>query len=626
MKFFHTLKIVCVLAAIGMMGTQATAQKNKTTEMYIADPHSYARPADVVVTHLDLDLQLDFDKKIINASARWKIQNNTKAEQVFFDTRGLDVLAITLDEDEFPTDFSLGEEDKILGQSLKVAIKPTTKSVNIYYNTRPTAAALQWLTPQQTAGKKQPFLFTQSQAILARTWLPCQDSPGIRFTYIAQVKTPPALMAVMSASNPTQMSKHGHYSFKMSQPVPSYLMALAVGDIQFKAIGERTGVYAEPSVLEKAVNEFSDLEKMLLTAEKLYGPYRWERYDLIVLPPSFPFGGMENPRLTFATPTILAGDKSLTSLVAHELAHSWSGNLVTNATWDDFWLNEGFTVYFERRIMEEMYGKSYSDMLALLGFQDLQETIADLGKDNADTKLKLDLKGRDPDEGLTDIAYEKGSLLLRHIEEVMGRQQLDAFLTKYFNENAFKVMTTEQFLEYANKYLLNDEKSYKDKLQLEEWIYKPGLPENIPSIHSELFDTVDKKLNAWEKGTAAAKLEIKDWSTNEWLHFIRQLPAGMSTARMKDLDDAFGFTRSGNSEIQAAWFEHAIANHYKAAMPALENFLLTVGRRKFLKPLYKAMAKTPEGMKEAQRIYALARPNYHSVSTNTLDDILNWKK
>jgi hypothetical protein len=366
---------------------------------------------------------------------------------------------------------------------------------------------------------------------------------------------------------------------------------------------------------------------MLVATEKLYGPYQWDRYDLIVLPPSFPFGGMENPRLTFATPTILAGDRSLTALVAHELAHSWSGNLVTNANWNDFWLNEGFTVYIERRIMEALYGKSYADMLALIGYQDLMNTVKQMGDDNPDSKLKLDLSGRDPDEGLTEIAYEKGYFLLRLLDDTYGRDAFDKFLNNYFKEFAFKPVTTEMFVEHLKTWQgLFSNSTKEGKVNVEEWIYQTGIPANIPKIESRRFEFIEKVVQSWEKGNDITPIADRIKSTHEWLHFIRHLPDTMTIEQMTHLDKMFNFSNSGNSEIQSAWFLHAIRNKYEAAYPQLEKFLVNVGRRKFLKPLYSELAKTPEGKTMATRIYTIGRPNYHSVSTNTLDEILGWKE
>lgn len=590
-------------------------------QLQISDPHSFAQPAQVQAVHLDLNVEVDFEQQKITGTATYAIDNKTGDSVVVFDTKNLEILGVSSLEDSAVV-FSLGDKDPILGQALIINLKPETQSLTISYATTAGADALQWLSPQQTAGKKHPFLFTQSQAILARTWIPCQDGPGIRFTYNATVKVPTNLMAVMSATNPTEKATDGIYHFEMKQPIPAYLMALAVGDIQFKSVGERTGVYAEPSQLDEAVHEFADMEKMLVAAEELYGAYRWGRYDLIVLPPSFPFGGMENPRLTFATPTILAGDRSLTSLVAHELAHSWSGNLVTNATWNDFWLNEGFTVYFENRIMEKLYGKPYADMLAVLGYEDLLETIADLGETSDDTKLKLALDGRDPDDGMTDIAYEKGFSLLRTIEQAVGRERWDAFLKAYFDSNAFGTMTTEGFLAKIKKDLFQGDQAMLDSLKLEQWIYEPGLPASYVPPTSERFMAVDAELSKWKDDAAPANLVTEGWSTHEWLRFIRGLPKDISLAKMAELDKAFGFTKSGNAEILGIWFEYVIRQKYDDGYEALEKFLLHVGRRKFVKPLYKLMAETEDGKAMAKKIYAKARPNYHSVTQNTIDEIL----
>ncbi len=600
-------------------------QQNDPNQMTIRDPHSFAEPHKAEVKHLDLEIAVDFDQKVIHGVATYEIKNKSGAGNIVFDTRGLTINRVTTGERFDSTDWLLGDEVAYLGQPLVVNIGPYTQWVHIEYTTSPGAQALQWLDPQQTAGKRHPFLFTQSQAILARTWMPCQDGPGIRFTYTANVKVPKSLLAVMSASNPQAKNGTGEYYFEMKQPIPSYLMALAVGDIEFQAIDDRTGVYAEPELLQKAAYEFDDMDEMLIAAEKLYGPYRWERYDVIVLPPSFPFGGMENPRLTFATPTIIAGDRSLTALIAHELAHSWSGNLVTNATWDDFWLNEGFTVYFEKRIMEEIYGEPYVQMLSMLGFQDLEADVKDIGPKHDDTKLKLNLKDRDPDEGMTNIAYEKGSLFLKTVENIVGREKFDAFLKEYFEHFAFKTMTSEKFVAYLNEKLIQNDKELAKKIDIDAWVFGPGIPDNAVLATSDRFEQVERSLADWQQGTPAKDLKADEWSTHEWLHFIRHLPDDLDAAKMNELDEAFGFTQSGNSEILCVWFEHVIEQQHQSAYGALEEFLITVGRRKFLRPLYAALAKTEDGLEMGRSIYQKARPNYHAVSTGTIDEILNWE-
>ena len=592
------------------------------------DIHTYAKPDEAVVKHLDWNASVNFEQQQIEATATLTIEAAEGAEYLMLDTKGLNIKKVSLGDEETPAEFEIGEKDENLGSPLQVKITPETEKVKVYYSTGKDAEALQWLNPAQTAGKNNPFLFTQSQAILARSWIPIQDSPGIRFTYSATVEVPKQLLALMSAENPVEKNESGVYHFKMEQPIPAYLMALAVGDLVFAPVGPRTGVYAEPAVIKEAAYEFAELDEMLLAAENLYGPYQWERYDLIVLPPSFPFGGMENPRLTFATPTILAGDRSLTSLVAHELAHSWSGNLVTNATWNDFWLNEGFTVYFERRIMEAMYGADYAEMLAELGYQDLKETVAELtAEGNADdTRLKIDLEGRNPDEGVTDVAYEKGYFFLRHLESLAGREKFDAFLREYFKANAFESMTTRGFVQYLHEHLLEPENIEVTDQTYQAWIFEPGIPESMPQIDSERFNEVERQLEAWKKGTPAEKLQVADWSSHEWLHFIRNLPEDLSTEQLKELDQAFGFTQSGNSEVLAGWFMHTIAREYEPAYPALREFLNLVGRRKFLMPLYKKLMETPKGEEMARNIYETARPNYHFVSVNSIDKLLNYQE
>ncbi|WP_323788531.1 hydrolase/aminopeptidase [Psychroserpens sp.] len=603
-----------------VFGCQPDPKEKIQAVNYAEELHSYARPNTSAIKHLNLDIDVDFNSEIIKGIATYSIENQN-ATEIILDTKFLEIDAV--EADGKPTTFKLGEFDEQLGQSLTIAITNATKSISINYRTTNKTEALQWLSPQQTADKTHPFLFTQGQAILTRTWIPIQDSPQIRITYDAKVKVPKELMAVMSAENPKTKTADGSYSFKMKQPISPYLIALAVGDFEYKAVSDRTGVYAEKSLIDKARYEFEDMEKMVLAAENLYGDYDWDQFDVIVLPPSFPFGGMENPRLTFATPTIIAGDKSLTSLIAHELAHSWSGNLVTNATWNDFWLNEGFTVYFEIRIMEAVYGKDRANMIALIGRQDLSDEIENFKNEPNRTKLRQDLKGKSPDDAMNSIAYDKGYLFLRTLEETVGRDKFDAFLKNYFKTHAFSTITTEKFLSYLNEHLLEPNNI---TFNTEEWIYKSGIPSNQASITSDKFANAEKVLQQFLESDTIDTSLTKDWTTLEWVHFIRNFPKTMTTEDMARIDKAFDLSNATNSHIAMVWFEQALNLDYHGnnVDQNIEDFLIRVGRRWYVNTLFKAFKRNGK-TEEALAIYKKSRENYHSVTATTIDELLGVK-
>ena len=593
------------------------------------DAHSFGNPREVRVKHVNLDLAVDFERKELRGTAaiRFERQPGSPPEApLVLDSKGLTI-------EEVWTRSGRGERvpiagiveskvDPVRGGSLTIPLSDGSDEVTIRYRTSPSAGALQWLEPSRTAGGRHPFLFTQSEAIQARTWVPLQDSPGVRITYSAKIRVPAGLTAVMAADRKPQGADPTVFEFEMSQPIPSYLTALAVGDLAFRPLGPRTGVWAEPSVVEKAAFEFADTEAMIAATEKRFGPYRWGRYDLLVLPPSFPFGGMENPKLTFATPTILAGDRSLVALVAHELAHSWSGNLVTNATWRDFWLNEGFTVYLERRIVEDVYGVERAKIEAVLGLQELRDDLARLPA--RDQVLHIDLDGRDPDEGMTQVAYEKGALFLTELERAFGRPRFDAFLLGYFNRHAFQSITTGDFLDDLKSKLFPLDPEAAAKIDLAAWVESPGLKAPFVEPTSERLVLVEKAAADWISGkSSAAQLSTQEWSTQEWLRFLRALPEKIPSDRLEKLDAAFGLTKRENAEIAAQWLLMAARNGYRTADPRLETFLTSIGRRKFLMPIYRELIKTPEGLAKARAIYAKARPFYHPIAVESVDKLLN---
>lgn len=589
------------------------------------DPHSYARPEIARVTHVALDLDLDFEAERVAGTALLDVAARPGAGEIVLDSKGLEILSVA-DAAGRPLAWSLGAVDPQRGAPLTVALGDDTRQIAIRYRSAPGAAALQWLDPAQTAGGDHPFLFSQGQAILNRSWIPTQDSPGIRQTWEARVTAPEPLTVVMSGENldpdgePAGEGRRA-YRFREPNPVAPYLIAIAAGDIAFRPLGPRSGVWAEPEVLPQAAAEFADTEAMIDAAEALYGPYRWGRYDMIVLPPAFPFGGMENPRLTFLTPTMIAGDKSLVALIAHELAHSWSGNLVTNAAWADFWLNEGFTSYFENRIMEALYGPKRARQEAALAYAGLQEELDEMGRDAAATRLHLDLAGKDPDEGMTTIAYDKGALFLRTIEEEVGRERFDRYLRGWFDRHAFQPATAEMFLADIRANLLTQAEA--ERLMLDQWVYGTGLPANAARPDPAAFAEVDAAVRAFAEGAPPSAVPYQGWTTAERLRFLNAVPRQLPADRLAALDRAFGLTASENAETLFAWLNLALANRYEPAVPAAERFLTNMGRRKFVAPLFETLvAQGDWGRAIAERIYAKARPTYHAITRGTVDETL----
>ena len=590
------------------------------------DTHSYAKPLEARVANVDLDLALDFNAKRVAGTAALDVIAQPGVREVVLDSKGLAVEKVT-DTGGKTLEFKVGANDAEKGAPLTVTLPGDGKQrIVIHYASGPDAEALQWLSPEQTAGKKHPYLLSQGQPTLNRTWIPTQDSPGIRQTWNAKISAPQPLKVVMSGERLTpdgEAAGDGRraYRFKMDKPVAPYLIAIAAGDLAFRELGPRTGVWTEPVMLDKAAAELADTEKMVEAAEKLYGPYRWGRYDVIVLPPSFPYGGMENPTLTFLTPTFIAGDKSLVGLVAHELAHSWSGNLVTNASWADSWLNEGFTSYFENRIMEAIYGQKRAAQEAALSFDDMSEALKEEGMTSPKTRLNLAAKDGTPEGGAGGIVYDKGAAFLRTLEKLVGREKWDAYLRSYFDRHAFQPMTSKRFLADLRAELIKGDKALEDKLLLDQWVYEPGLPANVARPDPQAFATVDQAVTAYAAGGPPPS-EFAKWTTAEKLRFLNTVPRELPKPRLDELSQQLQLNTAGNNEVLFAWLELAVENRYDPAIPTLEGFLAAQGRRKFVLPLFKALAEDKEwGLPIAKRLYPSVRPGYHSVTTGSVDEL-----
>ena len=584
------------------------------------DPHSYFDTTQPVSRHLHLRWLIDFEHHQIDGSVTIDLAKPS-AGRLDLDTKGIQIRSAQT-QDGTGIAYEVGESDPILGNRLRLDLPEGTTSVTIHYACSPDAIALQWFAPEMTLGKRHSFMYSQCQAIHARTIVPCQDTPRVRIRYSAAVTVPEKLKVVMSAGpagdRPGDISGTRTFLFEMPQPIPPYLLAIAAGDLESRDLSPRARVWAEPEMVEKAAWEFGEVEQMIETAEQLFGPYDWDRYDMLVLPPAFPFGGMENPRMTFLTPTVIAGDRSLVDVIAHELAHSWTGNLVTNATMEHFWLNEGFTTWAERRILDALHGEEASALRWAIGQKALDESIARFGADSPVTKLRTDLRGVDPDDVFSSIPYEKGARFVTAIERQAGRERFVEFMRKYIGAFRFTSITSEEFIAFLDQEL----PGIAAAVNADAWLYETGMPSNAPVFRSDALDGLVAAAEAFAGGRPPTQQQIKSWGPDRLLVFLQHLPRQCSRESLEWLDRNIRLTPRGNYEILVEWLTIALGSDYEPVFKRARQVLLEVGRMKFLRPLYSAMGLHPRTRALAREIYAQAEAGYHSLSRRVVESVM----
>ena len=581
------------------------------------DPHSYADFSQGRIRHITFQLEVSFEDRQLRGMCRYTLEQPV-AGSFDLDTRDLQIHAVRSEAGSI--EYSIGDEDAIFGRRLRLKDLHGATSFEIEFTAPPEARALQWLTPAQTAGGRHPYLFTQCQPINARSIFPCQDSPSVRFTFDASLRVPDPLVGVMTAAPSGSDASDGHrvFRFRMPQPIPSYLFALAVGEISSQELGPRSRVYAEPVVLESAAWEFGQTEAMLAEAEKLYGPYPWERYDMIVMPPSFPYGGMENARLTFLTPTMIVGDRSLVNLLAHELAHSWTGNLVTNATWEDFWLNEGWTTYAERRILAAIEGEDSAMLRAATARNIMYRAIDTFGWDSDATRLKFSQKGIDPESVVSYIPYEKGYSFLVRLERAVGRQAFHAFTRKYIAEHRFQTITTEAFIEFLRRHLPEATR----QVDVDAWLYQPGFPPDGPAFESPLIDAVSAKLFDYQEGRLAKRNEVASWATAQTYLFLQHIPRQVPLDHCRWLEQTFALDRTRVPMFLTQFYEIAIRSGYREILPRAEELVASVGRMFIIGSVFRAMAQTEWTRPMARPLLERVRSRHHPITVSQMEQIL----
>ena len=580
-------------------------------------------------TNINVHFIVDFDNKKVDGEVTISFKALEDGEVIILDTKSLIIKTIK-DNTGNELDFKLDNYYRLESHGVPLKIykeysKDDTFDITIEYSTTKDCMAIDWLEPEQTSGGKYPFMYSQCQSILCREMLPIQDTPAVKMPVQISITVPEELIGLAAGLFVEEINNGNNKTFiyALDIPIPSYLIAIAAGDIGSQNVSERCTIYAEKTVVEKAAWEFSDTEKFLKIAENYIGEYVWEQYNILVLPPSFPFGGMENPTLTFLTPSLIAGDKSLVSVVAHEISHSWTGNLVTNENWPDFWLNEGFTMFIERKILSSHKDKDMAKLDAMVGLSNLKADIIAFGESKSFSSLEPNLLGRNPDDAFNKVPYEKGFNLLYYLENKVNSDEIfQKFMRSYidkFKKGVVKYMDFRTFFETFIKNNVKDWEKILNDIDWDTWVFAPGFPPVENDFSNKYADEVDQAVKDFYENKLSDDFvkTFKDWFTllkQNFLNKIKESDIELSETQLEYLNEKLELIQGKyNVEVSCSYYLTVLYHGTLSTKfeESLVDFLGKHGRINYIRPLFSALARRNKEL--AIKTLDKYRNFYHSI-------------
>lgn len=626
------------------------------------DVNTYSNFEEIIQKNVELDVSIDFEKQQMYGTVQTEYEIlNPSLNKIILDLHGPDISQINLiteDYDEIPLEYEIydkNEDKEALGTPLIINLESLKKenndeyekifkdklvTINIKFNTNEKCNGIQYLTKEQTHSKQYPFMFTQCEAIQCRTLFPCQDTPSVKAKYKVKtsIESPLTFLfgGIAKSHYSDSSTKKKIMLFEQNIPIPSYLVAFVAGDLEFAKISKRCGVWAERGLASKAANEFIDAEKYIEIAENyLNHPYEWQTYNILVLPFSFPFGGMENPNLTFVTPALLAGDRSMSNVIGHEISHSWTGNLVTNKNWANFWVNEGFTKFMERKLDKNLLGEDMSNLESIVGNNSLISAIKMYGEDSHFTSLSPDFSGIDPDDGFSTIPYEKGYQLLVYLEEKVGEDMFREIMSKYIDTFKYKSVDWTDFKQIYEEYVtekMNRSNSRKilNSIDWNKWVTEKGFPSYKMEFKSkytkEVEDLIGQFLDGKENPENALKI-FKEWHTNVKLTFLDEIKKDVKNFDedlILKIKKELNLVEEYNDDVKALWYEITLDKKLDIEIENIKQFLQTHGRLKYLKPLYYGWINLD--LESARTFFDENKYLYHPISRRLIQNKFDSQK